>query len=468
QMSFFLTGDSKRKTGKRKAGVPLRANGRNSLEEGPKKSKRKSKLDEVEVSSDEEDIQYRDGGGVESDNESIHEDANQTAFRKAHQLLNSLKADDKDDDEVAARLRDHAAASVGRLHKKVADAVEMDDEDEKRHTKHRFSVVSAAISPCGRYCVSVGKESTVVKYDIDSGEVMGVIKRDKSIPETERKTHGGAIHAVAISPDGRYLVTGGVDAILKVWNMQTLAHVKDLRGHRSAITSLVFRLNSPHLFSVSKDRTARLWDIDQMGFVDSMLGHQDGVVGVTALSRERAVTAGGYDRSVRMWKVQEESQLVFNGTTGCISIECVTMLNEDHFVTGGADGSLSIWSIMKKKPTCTKEKAHGEHSSGESRWIVSLCSVPYTDLLLSGSSDGQLRVWRVAEDYKSVEEVYSYEVMGFINSIAFCPKTCRVVLGVGQEHKMGRWWKDTEARNSVVILRLRGLPELPTNMDETA
>lgn len=39
--------------------------------------------------------------------------------------------------QVAARLRDHAAASVGRLHKKVADSVEMDDDDEMKHTKHR-------------------------------------------------------------------------------------------------------------------------------------------------------------------------------------------------------------------------------------------------------------------------------------------------------------------------------------------
>lgn len=35
---------------------------------------------------------------------------------------------------------------------------------------------------------------------------------------------------------------------------------------------------------------------------------------------------------------------VFNGTSGCISIECVTMLNEDHFVTGAADG-YGIYSI---------------------------------------------------------------------------------------------------------------------------
>lgn len=52
--------------------------------------------------------------------------------------------------------------------------------------------------------------------DIDAKEVVGVIKRDKSIPESERKTHGGTIHAVAISPDGRYIVSGGIDAVLKV------------------------------------------------------------------------------------------------------------------------------------------------------------------------------------------------------------------------------------------------------------
>lgn len=45
---------------------------------------------------------------------------------------------------------------------------------------------------------------------------------------------------------------------LQIWDMRTLAHVKDLRGHRSAITALSFRINSPHLFSVSKDRTSRV------------------------------------------------------------------------------------------------------------------------------------------------------------------------------------------------------------------
>ena len=85
-----------------------------------------------------------------------------------------------------------------------------------------------------------------------------------------------------------------------------------------------------------------------------MLGHEDHIMGVSALSRERVVTAGGKDRTIRMWKVTEESQLVsgysntviiasdisqvFNGPSTCLSMECVAMLNEDHFVSGSSDG----------------------------------------------------------------------------------------------------------------------------------
>lgn len=55
-----------------------------------------------------------------------------------------------------------------------------------------------------------------------------------------------------------------------------------------------------------------------------------------ALTRERAVTSGGRDNSVRIWKIPEESQLVFNGHQG--SIDCVRLINEDHFVSCGDDG----------------------------------------------------------------------------------------------------------------------------------
>ena len=56
---------------------------------------------------------------------------------------------------------------------------------------------------------------------------------------------------------------------------------------------------------------------------------------IDCLLRKRPVTSGGGDKSVRVWRVVEESQLVFGGHRA--SIDCVKLINEDHFVTGFQD-----------------------------------------------------------------------------------------------------------------------------------
>lgn len=51
--------------------------------------------------------------------------------------------------------------------------------------------------------------------------------------------------------------------------------------------------------------------------------------------KERAISCG-HDKSIRIWKVIEETQLVFRGQQG--NIDCVTLLNDDKFLTGSDDG----------------------------------------------------------------------------------------------------------------------------------
>ena len=48
------------------------------------------------------------------------------------------------------------------------------------------------------------------------------------------------------------------------------------------------------------------------------------------------MTCGGRDTSCRVWKLVEESQLVFSGHRD--SIDCIRLINEEHWVTGGQDG----------------------------------------------------------------------------------------------------------------------------------
>ena len=106
-----------------------------------------------------------------------------------------------------------------------------------------------------------------------------------------------------------------------------------------------------------------------MGYVETLFGHQDAVLSLSALKAETVVSVGARDKSVRFWKIVDESQLVFRGGGGSKvrelldsgvvesegmgmdmdkkvkekkfvegSIECVAMIDETTFVSGGDSG----------------------------------------------------------------------------------------------------------------------------------
>lgn len=126
-----------------------------------------------------------------------------------------------------------------------------------------------------------------------------------------------------------------------------------------------------------------------------------------------------------MWKIPEESQLIFRGAINSIdtslndeeveseskrekassggSIDVVALIDEDTFVSGGDNGSISLWNTGKKKPLYTKMRAHGIEGSsiGMCRWINALATVPFTDLFCSGSGDSMIKLWSIAESKKS-------------------------------------------------------------------
>ena len=44
--------------------------------------------------------------------------------------------------------------------------------------------------------------------------------------------------------------------------------------------------------------------------------------------------------------------------------------------------------------------------------------------------------------------------VGFVNSLKFSSDGLQLLAGVGQEHRLGRWWRLKEAKNSLVVISL--------------
>lgn len=89
--------------------------------------------------------------------------------------------------------------------------------------------------------------------------------------------HQGAISALAMSPDGRYLASAGEDLAINIWDLGSGRRIKKMTGHTASIYSLEFSKESSILVSGAADWTVRCWDVSNAGGNNSR-SRENGIV----------------------------------------------------------------------------------------------------------------------------------------------------------------------------------------------
>ncbi|KAG7093625.1 hypothetical protein E1B28_007289 [Marasmius oreades] len=525
--------------------------------------KRKRQDEELESDQTNDD----EGGGVDAMDlrietedehaESGDEDPDETPAEKRLRLaqvyLQGVKEDmglaegefdaaEIDKELISARLKQDVMEHSGKVHLFVADSYDLSTSaPSKRFIKgHRLSVTCAVASQSGRYLFTSGKEGHIIKWDLSTGKQLkqlyklrpnkgkGSGKGKGKAVDPDTKGHTDEVLALAVSHDGKYLVSGGRDRKIGVWDADKCDWIKSFvgpSGHRDGISAVCFRQGTHQLYTASFDRTLKVYDLSPtvMGYVETLFGHQDHVLGLDALRAETCVSVGGRDTTVRFWKIVEETQLVFRGggrskvrevleaglggdedqqeqqQRGSYvegSLECVAMIDENTFVSGGNSGTISLWTTQKKKPIFKQPVAHGLNETLSTtsgmiltpRWITTLASLRYSDLFASGSWDNSIRLWKLDSKLKSFTLISTLSISGIVNSLHFVTppketaesllwvassfgssqtddraqrsdtalKPALLVAGIGQEHRLGRWMntKDQGGKNESVVFAL--------------
>ncbi|GFT26933.1 u3 small nucleolar RNA-interacting protein 2 [Nephila pilipes] len=422
-----------------------------------KKIRKNDEKSEEIISSDEESIGNDTGYAEEQSSE--EETEQEKKLRLAKKYLAQLDEEEREKNDlddtkeaISRRLKEEALEEAGRLQKKIAHEYEnVVPVTEAVFKDHKLSITALAISSSEEFFFSASKDCSIIKWSIEEKRKLKVIKGGRKGEENTHCGHTDHILALALSHDDKFLASGCRNRIIHIWNPETLEHIKTFKGHKAAITGLVFQRNSHQLISASEDRTLKLWSLDEMGYIETLFGHQDAVTGIDCFAGETAITCGGRDNSVRIWKILEESQLLFQGHN--VSIDCICVSSFRCFVSGGDDGSLSLWGTQKKKPLFKLREAHGTDEESETpNWIISLTAMQNTDLIASGSKDGFVRLWRRDDDSRRLIPITKIPVNGVVNSLKFSTSGKYLLVGIGKEHRFGRWWKLKEAKNSILLL----------------
>ena len=176
------------------------------------------------------------------------------------------------------------------------------------------SIESVAFAKTGKSLL-VGADDNKVRYVADTAAGAGTVL----------DSHNGRVQAVAFSPkENSIFVTGGMDKIVKVWDLKTVKNVINFDQSDAGITGLAFLNNGDQFVGSSLDGRLRWWGVGYNekkaaynGYLFRTIGAHNGPV--YALSRsadgKRIITGGG-DHAICVWDINNGRQIrAFRDTT---------------------------------------------------------------------------------------------------------------------------------------------------------
>ncbi len=195
---------------------------------------------------------------------------------------------------------------------------------------HITPVLSVAISPDGKYIVSASEKATYSDdyhcmkiWDFETGEEVRTLRG-----------HQSSINSVCISPSGTHIVSGSGDGTIKIWDFDTGTEIRTLRGHAGSVTSVTISPNGRYIVSGSGDGTIRIWDFDTGREMRTLEGH-DRAVQVVAISADsRYIISCSHDSTIRVWSFKEIR-------TGLWEPPEVVLVEGGTFIMGDEYGDLS-------------------------------------------------------------------------------------------------------------------------------
>jgi WD40 repeat protein len=98
----------------------------------------------------------------------------------------------------------------------------------------------------------------------------------------EFTAHRLSANVVRYSPDGKFLLTGGRDAYLNIWETDNYTQLKFIPAHNWAIYDIAFSPDASLFATGSRDKTIKIWDAETFSFLkriskEAFTGHSHSV-----------------------------------------------------------------------------------------------------------------------------------------------------------------------------------------------
>lgn len=191
---------------------------------------------------------------------------------------------------------------------------------------HGGPVRALAISVDGKTLLSGSFDTAAIRWSLATESAEQVLR-----------FHSDAVNAVALVGDGR-MVTAGADGRVAIWTPGRPQPDQVFEGHSGPVAGLAISPDGSKLASASWDHTVRILSLPDGG-TRVLQGHSQNVNGVAFAPDGNSLVSVGYDLTARIWRLPGGSADIVMMPS---PLNAVAISPDGEIVTGAADGKLRM------------------------------------------------------------------------------------------------------------------------------
>jgi WD40 repeat protein len=159
--------------------------------------------------------------------------------------------------------------------------------------KHTSPLISCRIDPTGRFAFAGAQDNTVQRWDLATGQKAVVAE------------HKSWVRALAFSPEGKALFTGGYDGKVTLWATEATkpTPLMTLDAHAGWVRALAVSPDCKLLATCGNDNLVKLWPLERGNSVVELRGHTSHVYNVAFHPRGQFLVSADLKGVVKQWDV---------------------------------------------------------------------------------------------------------------------------------------------------------------------